>query len=271
MNFLEKYRPVFETADPPAPTSDPAAVNVDPPVTDPAQTQGVPVAVVGELRAKLRQSETERDALQRRAADAEALAERLAKANGNADPTPPAPAQRQTTQTDQSDVDRRAAEMNLQRDFRSISEAGVKTFGTGWDNAVRALDAYGVNSSDFVSDVMEIDREHTHEIMHALAQDGEKAVALAGMSRARRIKELTLMSAAKSEPKPDPKTEPAADPAKAVVPAAKGVSKAPAPAPRLEPSASKVVDWRDDKASDEEFSRGWDSNQDERSKRRAQR
>jgi hypothetical protein len=243
-----------------APADDPAAAA---PAAAPA-VQMVPVGVAADLRVKLREADTEKELLRRRATDAEALAARLARGE-KPDAAAAKPAVAAPATTSDQDVDQRARAIVLARDFRAVSDAGLKTYGAGWDNAVRALDAYGINNDEFVASVMEIDRDHTHEIMHAIAQDGEKAVALAAMSPARRIAEITRMSMAKSEPKIE--TDGAPKPAAPVV-AAKTVSKAPAPAPALEPSASKVVDWRDDKASDDEFSRGWNENQAKRHARR---
>ena len=150
---------------------------------------------------------------------------------------------------DDSEIDRRAAERVFQRDAQQVSETGFKTYGQGWVDAVNALNAYGINSSEFVGSVMEIDRNRAHEIMHAIAQDGEKAIALANMSPARRIAEITKISMTPSEPAVAPPVAPPAP--------AKTVSKAPAPPPPVDPSASKVVDWRSDDASDEDFTKGF--------------
>lgn len=284
--FLRKYLvPVYQAPDPPGdPPPDPA-LTADPPPADPpiegdpppepeplAPKHGLPPSVISQLtdlRAKARESEDRAVRAEREAAEARQLAERLARGDKDAPPAPPA-APRQPASGD-DEVNRRAAEMVFAQNAQTVSEQGVKKFGQGWVDAVNALNAYGVNSVDFVSSVMEIDRERTHEIMHAIAQDGEKAMALAGMTPARRIAEITRISMNMGAPAPKAadKTDP---PPAAKVPAApaapKLVSKAPAPPPAVDPGATKVVDWRDDKASDAEFARGWEDNMAKRAKRR---
>jgi hypothetical protein len=91
--------------------------------------------------------------------------------------------------------------------------------------------------------------------MHELAQDGEKAVALASMSPARRAAEITRIIMAKEPARNSDGTFAQKEP---VAPTPiKTVSKAPPPPPPVSPSTSKEVDWRIDEATDDEFHRGW--------------
>jgi len=242
----------------PALSLDPAAEPTAP------QPKMVPVDVmvreITPLRAKVRETEAELATSRRTIAEQNELLSRLQQPNNQQQPQP---VPRQPAQQPQSDdVDRRAAELVFQRDAQQVSETGLKTYGQGWVDAVNALNAYGVNSADFVSSVIEIDRAKAHEIMHAIAQDGEKAIALANMTPARRIAEITRMAMAPAAQKTDP-----TPPATPVMPA-KTVSKAPAPPPPVDPSASKVVDWRADESSDEEFTKGFEEMMKRRTARR---
>lgn len=281
--FLRKYLvPVYQAADPPGDAPPDPVLSADPPPADPPVADdppadpepappkhGLPPSVISQLtdlRGKAREAEERAQRAEREAAEARQLAERLSRGDKGAPPAP-TPAPRQPASGD-DEVNRRAAEMVFAQNAQTVSENGVKKFGQGWVDAVNALNAYGVNSVDFVSSVMEIDREHTHEIMHAIAQDGEKAMQLAAMSPARRIAEITRisMNMGATAPKADPKTETPPAPKAPVAP--KQVSKAPAPPPPVEPSGTKVVDWRSDDASEEEFDAGFWKNQEERAKRR---
>jgi hypothetical protein len=262
MNLLRKYFvPVFQASDPPGANADPPVVVPDPaltpepPAEPPAGEKTVPVSVmvreITPLRAKVRETEAELARRDRTIAEQNELLSRLQKPGEQAPPArQPAPQQPQP-----DEVDRRATELLFRRDAQQVSETGLKTYGQGWVDAVNALNAYGVNSDDFVSSVIEIDRAKAHEIMHAIAQDGEKAIALANMTPARRIAEITRMAMQPvAQQVPDNKGH-------TVVISegkpAKTVSKAPAPPPPVDPSASKVKDWRSDDASDDEFTAGF--------------
>ena len=264
MDLLRKYLiPLYEAPDANAGTETPPvlpAATVDPAAdAPPAPDVSAPRKMVSEdvlireitpLRAAKRELESELAQARREAADAKALAERLqaGKTEPPREPNGQFTARIETrapAAVDETEIDRRAAEKVFQRDAQLVSETGFKTYGQGWVDAVNALNAYGINSSEFVGSVMEIDRNRAHEIMHAIAQDGEKAIALANMSPARRIAEITKISMTTTEPV---KTAPAAPPAPA-----KTVSKAPAPPPPVDPSASKVVDGYSDDATEEQF------------------
>jgi hypothetical protein len=270
MDLLRKYFvPFFQAPDPaganadPLPTApDPASTLDLPPETPVPGEKTVPVSVmvreITPLRAKVRETEAELATSRRTIAEQNELLSRLQKPGEQ----PPPPARQPVVQPQPDDVDRRAAELVFRRDAQQVSETGLATYGQGWVDAVNALNAYGVNSDDFVSSVIEIDRAKAHEIMHTIAQDGEKAIALANMSPARRIAEITRMAMAPAAQKTEPVT-----PAAPVVPP-KTVSRAPAPPPPVDPSASKVVDWRADESSDVEFDKGFEEMMKRRSARR---
>jgi hypothetical protein len=216
------------------------------------------------LRSRVRETETENERLRRQLRDSTDMLTRLQQKPGDTPATSPAPRSEPVTEPPQLDVERRAAEMLFTRDAQRISETAYKAYGQGWIDSVNLLNSFGLNSGDFVSSVMDVvGSDKTHEVMHAIAQEPEKAAALASMSPARRISEITRISLA-MDAKPAAPAAPAPPPA----PPARTVSRAPAPPPPVEPSASKPVDWRSDKASDDEFSRGWDENA---AKRRARR
>jgi hypothetical protein len=250
---------VIETPVDPALTLPPIDPPVDPPAPEPEppQRRMVPedvfVREITPLRSRVRETETENDRLRRQLRDSTDLITRLQQKPGDpAAPTPPAPRSEPIAEPPQNDVEIRAAQMLFQRDAQRISETAYKTYGQGWVDSVSLLDSFGLNSGDFVSSVMDVvGSDKTHEIMHAIAQDPEKAAALKDMSPARRISEITRISLAMD-------AKPAAEPVKPAPPPTKTVSRAPAPPPPVEPSASRVVDWRDDKASDADFSRGFD-------------
>lgn len=283
MHILRKYTPFYAPDDGGTQAADLAAV-VDPaivadpaipdspadpdpePAPAPRRTDPLIGTITG-LRAKNRDLEGENARLAREAADARALAERLTR--GGAPEAPPAPARTDAATADDAEIDRRAAQRVFLRDAQTVSELGLKTYGQGWADAINGLNAYGVNDSDFVSSVMEIAPGRVHEIMYAIAQDPERAIALANMTPARRIAEITRISMAATATAEKPAVEAPAVPAVPAKPAAvKTVSKAPAPPPPVEPSTSKVVDWRQDDASDAEFDRGFNEMMKKRSARR---
>jgi len=252
-----------ETVEPveavPAPVVDPPVVEVPDVPPEPAPPPNkpvmVPVAVVADLREKKRGLESTLEQRDRELSEAKAMIERLQQKPDDKAPvyTPPKP----VAPTD--DVERAAAQMIVNRDIARVNEQGMRAYSGQWNDTVSALTAFGVNTPDFLVDVIEIDPANAHKIMHDIAQDGERAVQLASMSKARRIAEIAKMTV---EPvrAPDGKFAPKEPP--------KQVSKAPAPPPPVTPSASKDVDWRQDAASDEDFTRGFDEMMRKRSNRR---
>jgi len=131
----------------------------------------------------------------------------------------------------------------------------MRAYAGQWNDTVSALTAFGVNTPDFIVDVIDIDPANAHQIMHDIAQDGERAVALASMSKARRIAEITKMTMA-AERGPDGKFVPK-EPTKAPEPPKK-VSQAPPPPPPVTPTATKEVDWRADNSTEDEFQKGFE-------------
>lgn len=269
--------------DPPAP---PAAVVADPPVAvdPPAAPEPAPqpVARTVPLDALLRErrkgeekataAEARAAAAERRAQEAEALAARLQSGQGGdppARPAAPAPAAPAAQPDFQTAVQQEAARQRLHDDSVLVRNAGLQKFGNEFNQTLNTLTAMGVTTDAVVSDLIAVDKAGAHEILHSLSKDPERAIALAEMDQRSRVAELTRMTmasktAAAPQPAADPQPAPgapakpaAAAPAAPAAPAAK-ISQAPRPAPALEPSASNVIDWRDDKASDADFSKGFD-------------
>lgn len=182
-------------------------------------------------------------AAERRAADAEAMLERLQNANREIEPTPP-----KNTNIDDL-VLARAAKLKLDDDRKALVSAGATAFGTeAFNEAAELAAAYGCVSDEFVRDVLAVDRSKAHEIYMELAKDPEKATSLANMDSRNRIAALTRMTM----------TTPAkVEPAKPTLAPAKQISKAPAPPPPIEPSATKTVPWYSDDASDADFDKGF--------------
>jgi hypothetical protein len=152
-----------------------------------------------------------------------------------------------------------AAERLANEKIASVANAGVAKF-EDWEEKAQMLGAVGAASPAFVLDVVAVDPNNAHEILHALASDPQKAARLAKMDARSRTVELVRMSMAVSGTAPQPQPAPAPK-------TPRSVSKAPAPPPALDPGASQTVDWRSDKASLEEFSRGWEETQRQRAAR----
>lgn len=266
--------PLFQAPDV-APAADPAPVDpavianadpapepapIEPPVADPvvvAEPEPEPEPKVHGNKGRKPwyleriSEETEgRRQAEERARAAEELALRLQK--GNPDPSTP-----QSKDTD-AVVEARARQLADERlageKIHSVISAGLSKFDD-WEEKAQMLGAVGAATPTFVLDVVAVDPANAHEILHNLAEDPQKAQRIAKMDSRSRTVELVKMSMAISgaEPQPTPKTDPK--------PAPKTVSKAPAPPPAIEPTTSQVVDWRSDKASDEEFSKGWEETQ----------
>lgn len=245
---------VLGTTEPPADDTPPASEPQPEPTarTIPLETF---TREVTPLRAKVRDLELGREEDRRQLAQARELLERFQRSGSNAEPSAPTPtAQPTTRQPTQAEIEQAAFQLNFQRDAARVIEAGQRAYGAKqWQDSVAIMQSFGLDNVEFVNSVMEIaGRDKAHEVVHALTQEPEKAVALASMSPARRIAEITRISERMTA-----KPAAAAASVQAPKPPAKTVSQAPAPAPRVEPTAGTVVDWRSDKASDDEFSRGW--------------
>lgn len=283
-SFMQKYRPLYSPDEPAAaaivPPVDPAvaaaaaAAVVDPsaagdPPADPAgdtpDPQDAPAdpgepKVHGNKGRKpwyldriSEESEARRQA-ESRAEAAEAL---LQRSRQPADPAAPA-----TARADETAIETRAREIAEERynsdRIKSVIQAGVGKF-PDWDERAATLGAAGAATPEFVLDVVSVDPINAHEILHQLADDPTKAAHLAKMDTRTRTIELVKMSLAAQG---KPPVAPVVDPKPAVPP--KAVSRAPAPPPPVEPGSSQAIDWRSDKASDEDFSKGWEARQREK-------
>ncbi len=243
-------------ADPPADpaAADPAATAADP-APEPAERQhGNKGKTPWYLNRISEESEARRQA-EARAQELQAMLERK-----SADPAAPPPAR-----ADDATIETRARQIAQEtingEKIRNVISAGVSKF-PDWDQRAATLGAAGAASPDFVLDVVSVDPANAHLILHQLADDPQKAAHLAKMDTRARTIELVKMSMAANQSAPAP----AADPKPA--PAPKTVSKAPPPPPPVDPGASQTVDWRSDKASDEDFSKGWEARMRERHGRR---
>lgn len=260
------------TGDPPAgdPPVDPNAnAGGDPPAGDPPVGDPPPAPASKQppkwALDRISEETARREAAEQRAREAEALAARL-QARGNdpgADPKP-TPVRADPPANIDALVDAETTRRELNRESTAIRSAGVAEYGPGFAETLRVLHAVGAVEDAIVLDLAAVDRVNAHKILATLAQDPERAASFAQLDPRRRIAEITRMSDALKTPPAgtDPKTPPAP-----VVPP-KTVSKAPAPPPPVDPSAVKSTDWRDDKASDAEFSKGWNENFEKRRARR---
>lgn len=205
---------------------------------------------------------------ERRAADLEAMMERL-RANPGAPaapgapaPAPAAPSARAPAGSDQdahrAQVRAEAAAMRLYEDSLELRNRGMAAFGAGFTDTLRILEAVGATSNDeFVADVLAVDKANGHVILDRLAKDPERAVELAGMDSRRRVMELTRMAASIEQPAAAAAPKSDAKPAAPAAPAAPAVSKAPPPkpvhsptaaAPAIDPTTAEGNDKMDDKA-----------------------
>jgi hypothetical protein len=188
-----------------------------------------------------------------KAANLEAMLERVQK---NPDQTQ-APVPTAGTPEWQTAVQREAARLRLQDDSTAIRDAGFKDYGQSFGQSLAILNAAGAVSDDIVLDLIAVDKANAHKILATLADDPDRAAALSSMDSRRRVAELTRISDRMATP-----TTTATPTLKAAP--AKTVSKAPAPPPPIEPSATKIKNWRADDASEEEFQRGWEARMKER-------
>jgi hypothetical protein len=218
--------------DPPAPGPEPAP----PPAPAPAPQTMVPLRV---LQQRVGEESNKRQAVERRATEAEtkaanlqAIIDRLQaerQAAPGADPTP-APAPRAPAPVEQPDI---AEAVRREVDSREVTKSINDVIGKGvaeytqaqWDEKSNILAALGAATPEFVQDVIAVDPANAHRIIFALAEDPGKAADLASMNVRQRTAELTRMSMAEQAKNP-----PAAkiDPAPAPAPKTP-VSKAPAP------------------------------------------
>jgi len=256
-----------------APAADPAAVDPPQPDQTPEPTpetvqhgnKGKKPWFLDRISEETAAKNAEREraiAAERRAQSAEALLQRL---QANPDGNTPSPVQTPATpaideaQIEQL-VDKRAEARLFAQDTVNVKNAGLAKFGAGFETTLGILTDLGVTKDDIVSDILAVDKANAHILLDTLAADPEKASTLVRMSPKARIAELTRMSMTTTAPAAKTTPAPAA-------PAPKTVSRAPAPPPPVEPSASKVTDWRTSE-SDADFSKGWEENMAKRAARR---
>jgi hypothetical protein len=266
-----------------APDAPEPVLNADPapetspelPLETPPQPRMIPADVlvreVTPLRAKNRELEAALEEHRRRDRDHQELIARLQRnSNGQADPTPQ-PRHEPPQQVTQSDIDRRAMELNFQRDASQVSSAGVQAYGGQWNDSLNILQSFDLNTPDFISSIMDVaGRDKTHEVVRAITEDPSKAAAMATMSPARRIAEITRISE-RMATKATTGATPVAKPAEPAASPAKTVSQAPRPAPHVEANTGKTFDWNSkdqDKMSDVEWSKAFNERMHARSPRR---
>lgn len=206
----------------PEPEPEPVVAEVKPEPSAPKQAPWFQ-RVIAEVREEKRQERTAREAAEQRAADLQAIIERM-QGGEKADPVavkPPAAAP-----DFNSAVKAEAAKQRLYDDTLAVRTAGETEF-KDFNESLQVLNAIGATNDDFVSDLLAVDKAGAHKLLDKLAKDPEKAASLVGMDSRRRIAELTRMADA-------PKTE-----VKPVAEAPKpAISKAPAPKPAISPLAA---------------------------------
>jgi hypothetical protein len=234
---------VAAAADPPAVENEPAP---EPEPAKPAEPAKKPwfLERISQESARALEAQTRADAAERRAREAEALAERLRagqNTDGHREPEP----RHAPPQDHQATIRAEAQKLRLYEDSAEVKRQGLAKYGSGFNDTLAILNAAGAVSDDFVSDVLAIDRSNAHDLFHKIASDPETAASLAQMDPRRRIAELTKMSLA---------------PAKAVetAPSAqKSVSKAPPPPPKIDAGTSQAKAPYSDDMTDEEFTATW--------------
>jgi len=205
--------------------------------------------VIAEVRQEKQQERTAREAAEQRAADLQAIIERMQGGEKPEVVTKPPATSREAPQDFQAAVKAQAAKDRLYEDTMTVRSAGEGEF-PDFNQSLGILTAIGATNDDFVSDVLAVDKAGAHKILDKLAKDPEKAASLVGMDSRRRIAELTRMADA-------PKTEvkPAAEAPK---PAA--ISRAPTPAPRLAPlAAAPEVDPTTPEGNEKMSDKQWES------------
>ena len=246
---------------------DPAVV--DPPVAEVTDTEPEPkkgrkpadplISEITKLRARTREQDAALEAARREAADARALADRLAKGDNGDGTAKPTPTPSQTL--DEAEIDRRAEYKLFLREVADMRQQGEAAFGKDeFGSTIQSLTAYGADNDAFIRDVMAVDRSGAHTLLREIADDPARAIGLVNMTPTQRIAELTRMSIAS-------KTKPAA-PVTDAKPAQRAISSAPKPAPAISSTTSAAKDWRSDKATDAEFTAGFNQMMKERRARR---
>lgn len=226
----------------PAPEPAPIAAEEPPaPEPEPAPAPKTPATVplrilqerVGEVTRKKDQDIADRD---RKIAEYEAILARVqadpaaAPAAPRAAPAAAAPAPGEATFEEA--VNRTVTQREAVKSINAMVAQGRNEFSAAeWNEKAEILGAVGAASPEFVMDVIAADPANAHKIIFQLAQDPERASALANMDIRQRTAELTRMSMAEQAKAPA-----AAAPAAPAAPATQ-VSRAPAPKPPIAPHA----------------------------------
>jgi hypothetical protein len=241
---------------------DPATIIEPPPAPEPPAAPAKKpwyLERISQESARAQEASTKLAAAERRAADAEALAERLRADAGQDRQQRQEPQQRPQEPDRQAEIRREAAAQRLAEDSMDVRNRGIAEYGASFVESLGILSAVGAVTDDFVSDVLAVDKANAHKIFDQIAKDPERAATLAAMSSRQRIAEITRMSVATAATKTEP-APPVAPP--------KTVSKAPAPPPKIDPGAVKIVDGYSDEASDEDFTRQFNERMAKRGARR---
>lgn len=249
--------PVEPEPAPPIDPPQPEPIAADPPLEPAPDPQPEPPKEHGNkgkspwFLERIAQESARARAAEEAAAD---LRERLARVEtnptGNAPPVP-APQPRQGDPNFNAAVEAEAARRVLASEIAEVRTAGLRQFGSSFNQTADILGAVGAATPDFVADVIAADKSKAHVILADLAKDPELAATLVQMSTKQRIAELTRLSMAATTPPADPAPKP---------PAPKTVSRAPAPPPPVQANAKTVKDWRN-ADDDEEWNKGFDENQ----------
>ena len=217
----------------------------------PAKKHDPVVDAFARERGRRRELEAALQTAQREAQAAKELAQRLSRGEKHGRPARRLydDPQRQQQQLD-AEINRRAAFQVFLRDVAQVRSRGVREFGEDFNASIARLKEYGADDNDFVHQVITVDPDNAHAVLHSLAQDPGKAYSLVEMSPVQRIAEITRMSI--NHQKTPAKTE-----EKATAPAAKTVSAAPRPAPAISTTTKQDIVWYSDKASDKEYDKGF--------------
>lgn len=219
----------------------------EPPASEPPRKKASPlIAELTAQRARRREAEERAATAERKAADAQALLDRLTSRKEGE----PAPAPTPTPQApDDAEVDRRAEYKLFLRDVEGLRSRGMAEFGADtFADTIKSLAAYGADNDGFVRAVMEVDRENAHKLLQEISQDEVRAIGLVNMTNTQRIAELTRMSIARQTKTAEPTKGAEPKPA-----ASSAISRAPRPAPAISASTSSESPRWSDKRSDKEF------------------
>ncbi len=253
----------------------------DPPAGGGAAARKQPSPIIAELaqqRARRREAEQRNSELEaravraeREAADARAIAERLAKGqggDGGAGAMKTTARQPDEPTNDEAAVNQRAQMIIFRRDVDQMRARAFSTFGQAeFNQTISSLAALGADTVVFVRDVLDVDSDNAHVLFHELAQDEARTLRLVNMTPTQRIAELTRMSIAqqnkgKGGDAGDDKGGDKGDAGKGAAPAPKpgsGISRAPRPAPAITPAGGgKDLPRFADKKSDAEFDKDFD-------------